>query len=59
MAGELLHELGDRAHERGENAFTYGLLHARQHEAGVRSLDGLAKARKKAGRRKVRRWLRG
>ena len=58
VAGELVRQLGERAHERGENAFTYGVLSGRQREAGERSLDDLAKARKKAGRRKARRWLR-
>jgi hypothetical protein len=47
-----------RADADGENAFTYGLLHARQHEAGENALRGLAKARRRAGKRKVRRWLR-
>jgi CHAD domain-containing protein len=59
VTGDLLRDYGMRAHAQGENAFTYGLLHARQHEAGENALRGLAKARRRAGRRKVRRWLRG
>jgi CHAD domain-containing protein len=55
--GELLREYGMRAHLDGENAFTYGLLHARQHEAGERHLARLADARGRAGRPRVRRWL--
>jgi CHAD domain-containing protein len=55
--GELLREYGMRAHLDGENAFTYGLLHARQHEAGERGLERLVDARRRAGRQKVRRWL--
>jgi CHAD domain-containing protein len=58
VTGELLRDYGMRAHTDGENAFTYGLLHARQHEAGENVLRGLAKARRQAGKRKVRRWLR-
>ncbi len=58
VTGELLRDYGMRAHADGENAFTFGLLHGRQHEAGENALRGLAKARQQAGKRKVRRWLR-
>jgi CHAD domain-containing protein len=58
VTGELLRDYGMRADADGENAFTYGLLHARQHEAGENALRGLAKARRRAGKRKVRGWLR-
>jgi CHAD domain-containing protein len=57
VTGELLRDYGMRAHADGENAFTYGLLHARQHEAGENVLRGLAKARRRAGKPKVRSWL--
>ncbi len=57
VTGELLHELGERAQEQGEDASTYGVLRARQQDAAERSLDDLPKARRKAGRGKVRRWL--
>ena len=57
VTGELLAELGAQARANGENAVTYGLLRERQREAAGRSLDDLPKARDKAGRRKVRRWL--
>jgi CHAD domain-containing protein len=55
--GELLREYGMRAYLEGENAFTYGLLHARQHDADQRRLDRVDGARRRAGRPKVRRWL--
>jgi CHAD domain-containing protein len=58
VTGELLRDYGMRAHLDGDNAFTYGLLHARQHEAGERSLADLADARRRAGRPKLRRWTR-
>src|SRR5437763_360649 len=57
VTGELLAELGAQAQANGENAVTYGLLRERQREAAGRSLDDLPTARDKAGRRKVRRWL--
>jgi CHAD domain-containing protein len=58
VTGQLLEELGEQATAHGENAFTYGVLRARQEQAAERSLDDLPAARKKAGRGKVRRWLR-
>jgi CHAD domain-containing protein len=57
VTGQLLRELSAEADRAGENTFTYGLLEERQHEAGERSLRKLPKARRKATRRKVRRWL--
>lgn len=53
----LLRDYGLRAYAAGENAFTYGLLHARQAEHGRLALAGLPRARRRATRRKVRRWL--
>jgi hypothetical protein len=35
-----------RAHAAGENAFTFGLLHARQHERANALLEKLPAARK-------------
>jgi len=57
VTGQLLRELGAEAELASENTFTYGLLAERQHEAGELSLAKLPKARRKATRRKVRRWL--
>jgi len=54
---QLLRDYGIRAHADGENAFTYGLLHARQQHEGQRSRAAVGKARRRAGRRSVRRWL--
>jgi CHAD domain-containing protein len=59
VAARLLREYGVRAHLDGDNAFTYGLLHAREVNAAACHLRGLTKARRKAGRRKLRRSLRG
>jgi CHAD domain-containing protein len=58
VTGELLRDYGMRANADGENAFTYGLLHARQHEAGEKAMRGLARARRRASKPKMRRWLR-
>jgi CHAD domain-containing protein len=58
VAAGLLRDYGIRAHLDGDNAFSYGLLHARQREAGARALAELPRAGRRAGRRKVRRWLR-
>jgi CHAD domain-containing protein len=57
VAGDLLRQYGMRAHLEGENAFTYGLLHARQYAARQESLRDLRKVRRSAQRGKVRRWL--
>jgi CHAD domain-containing protein len=53
----VLRDLGMRAFREGGNAFTYGLLHARQQVAGEVALADLDTAAKRARRRKVRRWL--
>jgi CHAD domain-containing protein len=58
VTADLLREYAADAHEAGENAFTYGLLHARQHEAGADALRELPRAWRRASRRRVRRWLR-
>lgn len=57
VTGRLLRDYGVRAHLDGENAFTYGLLYARQHAAGVRVLDRLARARASAGTHGMRGWI--
>ncbi|GAB3825558.1 CHAD domain-containing protein [Dactylosporangium cerinum] len=57
VTAELLRTYGLRAFAEGENAFTYGLLHARQAEHGRAALAALPRARRRAGRAKVRRWL--
>ncbi|NJC69020.1 CYTH and CHAD domain-containing protein [Planosporangium thailandense] len=57
VTGELLRDLGAQAHLASESAFTYGLLHARQHEADERRLERIPRARRRARRPKVRRWL--
>ena len=57
VARALLRELGMRAYLDGENGFSYGLLHARQAAAATRTLADLPRARRRAARRRVRRWL--
>ncbi|TDB74615.1 CYTH and CHAD domain-containing protein [Micromonospora sp. KC723] len=58
MTREALRREALRAYADGENTFTYGLLHARQATA-ERDLAAVAAARRRSGRRKVRRWLKG
>jgi CHAD domain-containing protein len=53
----VLRDLGMRAYRDGENAFTYGVLHARQRDEGEQALRDLPAATARARRRKVRRWL--
>jgi hypothetical protein len=53
----VLRDLGMRAFREGGNAFTYGLLHARQQAAGEAALAEVPSAAARARRRKVRRWL--
>ena len=57
VAGDVLRDLGLRAYRDGENAFTYGLLHARQRDAGEAVLAKLGRVRRRAARGRVRRWL--
>jgi len=55
VTGELLRECALKAHTAGENAFTYGLLHARQQDRGEADLGDLPRTRRKAER--AARWL--
>jgi CHAD domain-containing protein len=57
VAEQVLRDYGMRAYLDGENAFSYGLLHARQRAAGQWRLTGLKRARRRAGKRRVRDWL--
>jgi len=57
VAAQLLRDYGMRAHLDGDNAFTYGLLYARQRGTGTGVPAGLDPARRRATRRRVRRWL--
>jgi CHAD domain-containing protein len=52
-----LRDLGMRAYRSGENAFSYGLLHARQQTAADVTLRDLPSARVRSRRPKVRGWL--
>ncbi|MET4099743.1 CHAD domain-containing protein [Agrococcus sp. UYP10] len=54
---EALRELGVRAHLDGDNAFSYGLLHARELAAAVELEGEMARAQAKAMRPRLRRWL--
>jgi CHAD domain-containing protein len=53
----LLREYGMLAHLDRENAFTYGLLYGRQRPGGRWRVPGLSRARRRAGRPRLRRWL--
>ena len=57
VARALLRELGLRAQEQGENAFGYGLLHARQAAAADALEAALPATWRRANRPKVRTWL--
>ncbi len=48
VAEQVLRDYGMRAYLDGENAFTYGLLHARQHAVGERELAAVDAARRRA-----------
>jgi CHAD domain-containing protein len=54
---QWLRAAGMRAHLAEENAFTYGLLIARQDSAAANRLGGLWKAARQARDRKARGWL--
>jgi CHAD domain-containing protein len=53
---QFLREEGMRAYGEGENAFTYGLLYARQHQAANRLLRKLPKARRAVRKSAKARW---
>jgi CHAD domain-containing protein len=57
IAREVTRELGMRAHLAGENAYTYGLLHARDTCAARRHQAQARKAWHRASRPRYRRWL--
>jgi CHAD domain-containing protein len=57
VAREVLRREALRAYADGENTFTYGVLHAREAAAADRDLPAVARARDRARRRKLRRWL--
>nr|WP_318273155.1 CYTH and CHAD domain-containing protein [Micromonospora provocatoris] len=54
---EVLRRQALQAYADGENAFTYGLLHARQAEAAGHDRPAVLRARDRSRHRKVRRWL--
>jgi CHAD domain-containing protein len=57
VTARLLRDFGIRAHLDGDNAFTYGLLYARELMAGERHLGGLDRARRRAAKPALRRQL--
>ncbi|MFD2078333.1 CHAD domain-containing protein [Actinopolymorpha cephalotaxi] len=57
VARQTLREVGVRAHLDHENAFTYGLLHAREQAAAERVLADLPAVERTIRRKKARRWL--
>jgi CHAD domain-containing protein len=57
VAEQALRELGMSAHLDGENAFTYGLLHARQRAAAQASLRDLDRMVRRVRSSRARGWL--
>ncbi|WP_306232044.1 CYTH and CHAD domain-containing protein [Agrococcus beijingensis] len=57
VARSLLRELGVQAHLDGDSAFTFGLLHAREHERAAASEAAFERAWARLRRKRVRRWL--
>ena len=57
VAREILKELADAAHAAGENAFPYGILHARQEQVGRATLDELPAVVAASRKPKLRSWL--
>ena len=51
-------DLGISAHLAGENAFTYGLLHEREHDQAERLQARVRTVWKKASRPRHRTWMR-
>lgn len=58
IARALLRELGVRAHLDGENAFGYGVLHARERATAEALERDAERAWAEASRKRLRRWLR-
>src|SRR6185437_12186558 len=57
-ARQAARDLGIGAHLAGENAFTYGLLHEREHDQAERLQARARTVWKKASRPRHRRWMR-
>jgi CHAD domain-containing protein len=57
VAQRLLRDYAAAAHAAGENTFSYGLLHAREHQSGQDSLHEASGLRRRIGRRRSRGWL--
>jgi CHAD domain-containing protein len=53
----VLRELGVQAHLAGENGFTFGLLHGREHGRAAGSAARFEQAWPRLANKKVRRWL--
>ncbi len=54
VAAEVMRDFGVRAHLDGDNAFTYGILLAREAAAGDRALADLDRARQRAAKHRLR-----
>lgn len=57
VARDLLRDVAGSAHADGENGFAYGVLYARQEQAGEAVLVDLPDAVRRSRRRKLRSWL--
>ena len=58
IARQAARDLGIGAHLAGENAFTYGLLHEREHDQAERLQARVRTVWKKASRPRYRTWMR-
>jgi CHAD domain-containing protein len=58
IARQAARDLGIGAHLAGENAFTYGLLHEREHDQAERLQARARTVWKKASRPRHRTWMR-
>ena len=54
---ERLRELGDEAADTGDNAFVFGVLHAREERALIETADQFVLEWSKASKKRKRRWL--
>jgi CHAD domain-containing protein len=57
MTAATLRDAAGAAREAGDDPFPYGILYARQQQAGAVALADLPAVRRAVRRRKVRRWL--
>jgi CHAD domain-containing protein len=57
VARQVLRDVAASARAAGDDTFAYGVLHARQEQAGEAVLSGLPMATRESRKRKLRAWL--